>query len=337
MADAIERKMRQGTTAQNDSFTGALGEMTFDTTLKRMRAHDAVTAGGLEFPNFDDIHSNAGVSGTVTGTNTLVLTLDPPISSYDTLATFIIKIANNNTGAVTINVNGLGAKSLYKIGGSEELETDDLVAGGLYLIGYDGSAFQLIMEVLGQARPPILLETKNITSGVGNVDFTSGFTNTLFDEIVIKWRNLELATNGAFLHGRLGTGGGPTFQAASGDYDSAYSHQGALSSFTWSVTGGDGIGQFVLCHSSTTNARTGHSDGQINIIHPRGTTFNQNFFWRSSWEQNGSPDRPSHSVGWGTFLNGGASPVEAITGFRMVPSSGNIDGVVAASYGIRWS
>jgi hypothetical protein len=37
---------RRGTQAQNDAFTGALGEMTIDTTNGTMRVHNGVTAGG---------------------------------------------------------------------------------------------------------------------------------------------------------------------------------------------------------------------------------------------------------------------------------------------------
>lgn len=41
-------QFRRGTTAENDAFTGAVGEMTIDTTTKTMRVHDGVTAGGFE-------------------------------------------------------------------------------------------------------------------------------------------------------------------------------------------------------------------------------------------------------------------------------------------------
>lgn len=39
-------KFRRGTTALNNTFTGALGEITIDTTLKSIRVHDGVTQGG---------------------------------------------------------------------------------------------------------------------------------------------------------------------------------------------------------------------------------------------------------------------------------------------------
>ena len=38
---------RRGTTAEHSNFTGAAGEITFDTTAKRLVAHDGTTKGGI--------------------------------------------------------------------------------------------------------------------------------------------------------------------------------------------------------------------------------------------------------------------------------------------------
>jgi hypothetical protein len=40
-------QFRRGTTAQNNSFTGAAGELSIDTTLDAIRIHDGSTAGGF--------------------------------------------------------------------------------------------------------------------------------------------------------------------------------------------------------------------------------------------------------------------------------------------------
>src|SRR6202795_4572016 len=40
-------KLRRGTTAQHATFTGALGEVTVDTTKKTLVCHDGATAGGF--------------------------------------------------------------------------------------------------------------------------------------------------------------------------------------------------------------------------------------------------------------------------------------------------
>jgi hypothetical protein len=41
-------QFRRGTTAQNNSFTGAVGELSIDTDLDSIRVHDGSTAGGFE-------------------------------------------------------------------------------------------------------------------------------------------------------------------------------------------------------------------------------------------------------------------------------------------------
>lgn len=43
-------QIRRGTTAENDDFTGAQGELTMDTQTKGLRVHDGTTQGGIEVP-----------------------------------------------------------------------------------------------------------------------------------------------------------------------------------------------------------------------------------------------------------------------------------------------
>ena len=45
---ATQLQMRSGTTLQNDIFTGAPGEITYDTEKKNLRIHDGETVGGME-------------------------------------------------------------------------------------------------------------------------------------------------------------------------------------------------------------------------------------------------------------------------------------------------
>ena len=44
---ATQVQLRRGTSAENDAFTGALGEVTVDTTNNTLRVHDGSTAGGF--------------------------------------------------------------------------------------------------------------------------------------------------------------------------------------------------------------------------------------------------------------------------------------------------
>ena len=40
-------QFRRGTSGQNDAFTGAVGEITVDTSTYTIRTHDGVTPGGV--------------------------------------------------------------------------------------------------------------------------------------------------------------------------------------------------------------------------------------------------------------------------------------------------
>lgn len=53
-------QIRRGTTAQNDNFTGLVGELTFDTDKKVLRVHDGVKLGGYEMAAATDTGASGG-------------------------------------------------------------------------------------------------------------------------------------------------------------------------------------------------------------------------------------------------------------------------------------
>lgn len=58
---SIEVKLRRGTSTEHSSFTGANGEITIDTTIKTLRVHDGVTAGGVRIAKFSDLANAANL------------------------------------------------------------------------------------------------------------------------------------------------------------------------------------------------------------------------------------------------------------------------------------
>lgn len=48
---AVQIQILRGTTAENDSFTGAIGALTYDTEAKQLRIHDGTTQGGIKIPS----------------------------------------------------------------------------------------------------------------------------------------------------------------------------------------------------------------------------------------------------------------------------------------------
>tara|TARA_B110001454_G_scaffold54606_1_gene53397 strand:- start:466 stop:687 length:222 start_codon:yes stop_codon:yes gene_type:complete len=62
---AVTVQFRRGTATQNNSFTGAAGEVSINTTNNAIRVHDGSTAGGTELM----LASAANISGNIPGGN----------------------------------------------------------------------------------------------------------------------------------------------------------------------------------------------------------------------------------------------------------------------------
>ena len=92
---------------------------------------------------YGQLQNGATTIATVSGTDTLTGTLAPAITAYATGNLFSFVAVATNTGAATINLNSLGAKSITK-SGTTALAAGDIVSGQLYLIEYDGTRFQLL-------------------------------------------------------------------------------------------------------------------------------------------------------------------------------------------------
>lgn len=84
------------------------------------------------------------INGTVTsaGTNTVTLTYAVAPAAYVTGEGYTFKAGGTNTGAATLNVNGLGAKAIQYQGAA--LAGNEIVIGRMAIVVYDGTQFQLI-------------------------------------------------------------------------------------------------------------------------------------------------------------------------------------------------
>jgi hypothetical protein len=91
----------------------------------------------------DQVQGGAATFITVAGTDTLTGTVVPALSAYATGNQFSFLVANTNTGAVTLNVDGIGAKAITRTG-TTALVAGDMVAGQAVEIIYDGTRFQLV-------------------------------------------------------------------------------------------------------------------------------------------------------------------------------------------------
>ncbi|OME53801.1 pyocin knob domain-containing protein [Paenibacillus odorifer] len=101
---------------------------------------------------------------------TLAVTFNPAVSALTTGLRVTIKAHAATTGPVTLNVNGLGAKSIKKPNGNNP----PLALGGVYTVVYDGTAFILQGEggEYGTATAAEVLAGKTIGTENGLVNGT---------------------------------------------------------------------------------------------------------------------------------------------------------------------
>jgi len=95
-------QFRRGTTSQNNSFTGAVGEISVDTTLDTLRLHDGSTAGGF-----------ALVTDSATQTLTNKTLTTPVIAEIDSGSTITLDATTD------INLDAGGADIVLKDDGTE--------------------------------------------------------------------------------------------------------------------------------------------------------------------------------------------------------------------------
>ncbi|WP_315792216.1 MULTISPECIES: hypothetical protein [unclassified Bradyrhizobium] len=107
--------------------------------------------------------------------NALVGTYSPAITSYTAGLAITIKLANAITTASTINVNGLGLKSVT-LGDGSQTTANQFSAGQILLLIYDGTQFQVYGTSASVAKKLTGNYTLYVNQGVGN-DANDGSAN----------------------------------------------------------------------------------------------------------------------------------------------------------------
>lgn len=128
-----ELTLANGATGGNPKLSATGGDTNIGITLAPKGSGVVAIDGALMYG------ADAGASDdyaiTVTG-----------VSAYATGQVFVFKANTANTGAATLNVNSLGAKTIKKNYNSD-LASNDLVANQMVKVIYDGTNFQLLSPV----------------------------------------------------------------------------------------------------------------------------------------------------------------------------------------------
>jgi len=102
----------------------------------------AATAG-TDAVRFSQIQAGTEKLLAVTGTNTIIGSATPALTAYTAGNAFTFVVAGSNTTAVTLNIDGLGAKAITR-DGTTALVSGDMVTGEVVLVVYDGTQFQVL-------------------------------------------------------------------------------------------------------------------------------------------------------------------------------------------------
>ena len=128
-----------------------------------------------------------GTSGGSANAHTITLT--PPITAYAAGQTFRFISGFTNTGNVTLNVNGLGVKSLLSSSTGTNLVPGQITAGLTAEVVYDGTQFQLInpMGTWATFSP--------VWSQSGSISYTNNYSKYVVIGKTVHFRCSLLATS----------------------------------------------------------------------------------------------------------------------------------------------
>lgn len=154
-------------------------------TFKFLNVGDAVL--GNQFASLNQLQGSASLwGGTAGGTvDAITFNLTPAITAYTNQIYRFLSSGANTSTTPTVNINGVGAKTIVKLG-SQAVAAGDIPAGAYVILGYDGTNMQL----LGVGYPPGK-ETVSVPAAAMIPTVTNGSTSLITVEISALQPNLR--------------------------------------------------------------------------------------------------------------------------------------------------
>jgi hypothetical protein len=170
------------------------------------------TSAFVQIGSYDDIPAINDTTTfsnliTVAGTNTLTGLATPALSGYAAGAQYSFIAQNNNTAAVTIDIDTLGVKSITKFG-TTALAAGDIIAGALMLIEYDGTRFQLLNVTNNSFKYIVEPTTISATAATGTINYDVATQSIVYytTNATANWTINFRALSSATLNSLMSTG-----------------------------------------------------------------------------------------------------------------------------------
>ncbi len=181
---AKQLQLRKGTATEHNTFTGANGEVTVDTTNKTLRVHDGYTVGGIQL---------------ATSTGGLVPAVQLPAATTSTQGAVIL----NNTLTSTSTTQALTAAQGWVLGNRDfgfDQSWQNVTASRALGTTYTNTTGKPIFVVVS-GNPSNLPETLILTIGgvvvwKQNIDGENSETNVVVSGIVPSFSPYSVTTDG---------------------------------------------------------------------------------------------------------------------------------------------
>lgn len=140
----------------------------------------------------------------VSGADTITASLTPSPGAYAAGQTFRFVAAGANTTAVTLNINGLGAKAVTK-SGTNALAGGEIPSGSIVEVVYDGTQFQLISA--GARSGSTLIQTTTLS---GSLFAFTGIVSA-YDIYEFEFSDVKVSNSGSSLSSQFSSNGGSSY------------------------------------------------------------------------------------------------------------------------------
>ena len=159
-------QLRRGTTSQNNAFTGAIGELSYDTQVDTIRVHDGSTAGGFAMTTD---------ASTATLTNK---TLTSPIINTGTFGTSILPVSADGTtlgsAAKEFSDLFLADGGTIQLGNDQDVTITHVADTGILLNGSSKIQFTNAAESIHSDGSKLILTSNSVAFSLPTADGSAG-------------------------------------------------------------------------------------------------------------------------------------------------------------------